>query len=581
MRAIRALAWAWALGVVWACAGAGPTPPAVTGGPALPATPPGRVPAEPAPIRAGRAAPPGTYGDLDVVHYDVVLGLPAPGGSVVDGVAALRVRPASEGLGEVVLDFTGLAVLEVAVEGMAVEALHRDGRLAVPLPPGTGPADTVSVRIAYRGTPDDGLILGRDARGRPAAFVDNWPNRTRFWLPSVDHPSDKATAALTVHAPEGWRVVANGLPTAQDGPAPPAPDGSPRRSWSWRTGVPVSTYNLVFGAARLEVVSLGVAACGRAPASPRADGCVEVSAWLYPEDTGQAGRSFRRAAEMVDFYSGLVGPYPFEKLAHVQASTRFGGMENASAIFYSDEALARGRDLEGTVAHETAHQWFGDSVTEADWPELWLSEGFATYFGHLFFEHAEGEADFRARLEKDRAQVLASTDVLRPVIDREENDLFALLNANNYPKAGWILHMLRGILGDEAFFRGVRSYYARFAGGTATTQDFRRAMEEASGAELGWFFRQWLEEPGYPVLSVVHRWDPAAGEVAVTVRQVQDGTWPTFRFPLEVELAPGQGVSRRHRLEVTGREETFRFQASGPLRSVVVDPDGWVLHGAG
>ena len=536
--------------------------------------------AEPAPIRAGRAAPPGTYGELDVVHYDAVLGLPTPGGTVVDGVATLRVRPAREGVSQAVLDFTGLAVLGAAVDGVAVEARYGEGRLAIPLPPGAGPADTFSIRVEYRGTPDDGLILGLDARGRPAAFVDNWPNRARFWLPSVDHPSDKATATLTVYAPEGWRVVSNGAPLVQGGEAPPAADGSPRRSWTWSTGVAVSTYNLVFGAARMEVVSLGTAACGRAPASARADGCVELSAWLYPEDTAQARVSFRRAPEMVDFYSELVGPYPFEKLAHVQAATRFGGMENASAIFYSDEALAGGEDMEGTVAHETAHQWFGDSVTEADWPELWLSEGFATYFGNLFFERAEGEADFRRRMEEDRSQVLASEDVRRPVIDREEEDLFALLNVNNYPKGGWVLHMLRGILGDDAFFRGIRSYYARFAGGTATTEDLRRAMEEASGTELGWFFRQWLEAPGYPVLSVTHRWEADVGEVAVTVRQEQDDMWPTFRLPVELELHCQDGTAERHHVELTGREETFRFQASGPVRGVVLDPDGWVLHGS-
>lgn len=568
----KALALAWALGL-GACASPGVVPAGEGGSGAAAVARP-----EPAPIRAGRASPPGTYGELDVVHYDVALRLPAPGGTVVEGVATLRVRPVSAGLRSAVLDFTGLAVLGVTVDGAPVEAAHGGGRLAVPLPPGVGPADTLSIGVEYRGTPDDGLILGLDARGRAAAFVDNWPNRARFWLPSVDHPSDKATASLTVLAPEGWRVVSNGIPIEADGPAPPAPGGSPRRSWSWRTEVPVSAYNLVFGAARMEVVPLGLAACGAAPASPRADGCVELSAWLYPEDTAQASRSFRRAVEMVDFYTELVGPYPFEKLAHVQAATRFGGMENASAIFYSDEALARGRDMEGTVAHETAHQWFGDSVTEVDWPELWLAEGFATYFGHLYFERAEGQADFRARLEEDRAQVLASRDVLRPVIDREEQDLFALLNVNNYPKAGWVLHMLRGIVGDDAFFRGVRSYYARHAGGTATTEDFRTAMEEVSGAELGWFFGQWLEEPGYPVLSVSHVWDASAGEVEVTVRQEQDAAWPTFRLPLELELLGGGAGGERHLVELTNREDTFRFKASGPLTGVVLDPDGWVLH---
>jgi aminopeptidase N len=398
----------------------------------------------------------------------------------------------------------------------------------------------------------------------------------------VDHPSDKATASLAVLAPKEWRVVSNGVAMAEGGPASPAADGTPRRTWRWRTDVALSTYNLVFGAARMEVVPLGTAACGRAPASPRPDGCVEVSAWLYPEDAAQARTSFRRAAEIVDFYTELVGPYPFEKLAHVQSSTRFGGMENASAIFYTGEALAAGENIEGTVAHETAHQWFGDSVTEADWPELWLSEGFATYFGHLFFEHAEGEADFRGRLEEDREQVLASKDVLRPVIDREEQDLFALLNVNNYPKGGWVLHMLRGIVGDEAFFRGIRAYYGAHALATATTEDLRRAMEEASGKELGWFFRQWLEEPGYPVLEASATRDGATGTVLLTVRQLQPADWPTFRLPMVVEVTGGGGDPVRQAIEITQRSQAFSIGGVGPGEvRTRLDPDGWVLFRQG
>ncbi len=555
-----------------AAACAGPTRPGTAG--------PTRTRAggeEPAPIQAGRAAPAGTYGDVDVIHYEAVVGLPGPGGVSVDGSATLTLRPTREGVRAAVLDLSGLAVLDVRVDGTQVEARHADGRLTVPLPAGAGPADTLTVLVDYAGTPDDGLILGNDVHGRAAAFVDNWPNRARFWLPSVDHPSDKATVTLTMHAQDGWRVVGNGVPLVSGEPGPPAPDGAPRVTWTWSTSVPISTYNMVFGGARFEILPLGLAACGAAPVSPRSDGCVEVSAWLYPEDTAQARTSFRRAAEMADFYTDLVGPYPFEKLAHVQAATRFGGMENASAIFYSERALASGRDIEGTVSHETAHQWFGDSVTEADWPELWLAEGFATYFGYLFFEHADGVADFRRRMEEDRRRVLASRDVVRPVIDRGERDLFALLNDNNYGKGAWVLHMLRGLVGDDAFFRGIRTWYRRSAGSISTTDDLRRALEEVSGQSLDWYFRQWLEEPGYPVLQVAHRWDASAGEIVLTARQLQDAAWPTFRVPLDVELRLDGGSVVRRRIELTEREQTFHLPATGPAREVVLDPDVRVL----
>jgi aminopeptidase N len=191
--------------------------------------------------------------------------------------------------------------------------------------------------------------------------------------------------------------------------------------------------------------------------------------------------------------------------------------------------------MEGTVAHETAHQWFGGHVTQVDWPELWLSEGFATYFGHLFFEHADGVDVFRARMEESRQSYLDSDLTGQAVIDRGETNLFEHLNANNYPKGGWILHMLRALVGDETFFAGIRHYYESFAGGNASSNDFRGAMEAVYGQDLDWFFDQWLERPGYPMLSIASEWDTATGEAVVTITQAQPDAWPAFRFPLEVE----------------------------------------------
>ena len=539
------------------------------------------VPPEPAPIPAGRASPPGTYGDIDVLHYDLQIGLPAPGGTSVRGAATLTLTPRRSGISTATLDFTGLAVIGVAVDGVSTEYTYEDGRLGIPLGEGATPADTFRVEIRYAGVPDDGLIFRRNVYGRPSVFADNWPNRARFWFPSVDDPSDKATVSFTVLAPAAWVVVANG---AEEGPptdAPPAEGGAPRRTWRWDMAEPVSPYNFVIGAAEMVTIPLGTAACGRAPASPREDGCVEVSAWLLREDTAQARASFRRASEMVDYYADLVGPFAFEKLAHVQSATRFGGMENATAIFYTEDGLASGRDMEGTVAHETAHQWFGDEVTEADWPELWLSEGFATYFGHLFFEHADGEAEFRRRMEESRRDYLSSGVTGQAVIDPNQQDLFALLNANNYPKGAWVLHMLRGILGDETFFDGIRHYYRRYGGRVATTEDFRQVMESESGRDLRWFFDQWLRKPGYPILNTDWAWDPAAGEVTVTVTQAQDPDWPVFHLPLQIAVDGGAGQAVRHDVDVVGRVQRFRFPAATEPMAVTVDPDDWVLKGDG
>lgn len=535
---------------------------------------------EPEPIQAGVAPAPGPYAPgVDVVHYEVEVALEAGSDRFV---AAVEIQVAVEGHQAVLpLDLTGLAISELTVDGRGVPYLYEAGVVRVPLA-GTAPGDTARVALAYGGTPDDGLILRENVHGAPAAFVDNWPNRTRFWLPTVDHPADKATVRYTVHAPASWEVIANGHLVAEPAPTPAEAlgEGGDRRTWIWEVGVPISTYNMVIGAAEMEIRTIGLAACGRAPVSRRDDGCVEVTTWVFPEDVGNAEPSFRRSAQMVDFFTDLVGDYPFEKLANVQSATRFGGMENASAIFYSEQGIASGRNIESTVSHEIAHQWFGDAVTEASWHHLWLSEGFATYFGALFFEAADGVADFRERMEGSRTSVVGSADVERPVIDPEETDIFALLNDNNYPKGGWVLHMLRGLLGDDVFFAGIRTYYERYLHQAVLTEEFQAVMEEVSRQDLDWFFTQWLYRPGYPVFAVEERWLPGeggAGQAEVVVRQVQSDAWPRFRVPLE--LCWGMAPERTCRRAVSGSgEDVLRFEFDArPQGNVVLDPDGWVL----
>jgi aminopeptidase N len=535
---------------------------------------------EPAPITAGVAPAPGPIAPgVDVQHYEVELALGA-GSDRIEARAELTVAVTGQ-QAVLPLDFTGLEITRLTVDGRTLPYTHTEGVVRIPLS-GSAPGDLLTVALDYRGVPDDGLLLRNNVHGDPVAFVDNWPNRTRFWLPSVDHPDDKATVRYTIHAPTAWTVIANGQRLS--GPAPTASDalgsGPDRRTWVWEVGVPISSYNMVIGAAQFEIRTVGLAACGRAPASRRDDGCVEVSTWMFPQDVQKAEPSFRRAAQMVDVFTEVIGDFPFEKLANVQSTTRFGGMENASAIFYSEQALASGRNMEETVSHEIAHQWFGDAVTEASWHHLWLSEGFATYFGDHFFEVADGRAAFSALMETSRQRVVTSDDVERPVIDPEETDLFALLNANNYPKGGWVLHMLRGLLGDEAFFAGIRTYYARHLHSAVLTEDFQAVMEEVSHRDLDWFFTQWLYRPGYPVFELEERWNAgegSAGVAEVTVRQVQKDAWPRFRVPLE--LCWGDGTDRQCRAAVAGSaSDTFRFQFdTRPTAPVALDPDGWVL----
>ena len=531
---------------------------------------------EPNPIQAGVAPSENDYqGDLNVLHYDVEIGL---GNSAdwIEGIVYLKCEVMKDDP-NMRLDFTGLSIQSLSVNGLLTKHIYEKGLIEQNLK-GFNFGDTVTIKIHYSGTPDDGLILGENVHGNRTAFVDNWPNRTRFWLPSIDYPADKATINYSIHAPVEWKVIANGYlkGNASKTPADAIGPKGDRMTWSWEVTVPISPYNMVIGAGDLEIRSVGLSACGEAPASQREDECIEVTYWVYPEDVDKAKPSFKRAAEMVDYFTKTVGPFPFEKLANVQSSTRFGGMENASAIFYSENAISQGRNIEGTVSHEIAHQWFGDAVTQADWHHLWLSEGFATYFGSLFFEYADGNQSFQKRMESSRKRVIKSEITNKPIIDVNEKDLFKLLNSNNYPKGGWVLHMLRGYLGNELFFKGIRKYYKKYKYKAVLTEEFQKMMEDVSVKQLDWFFDQWIYKPGFPKLSYEETWYSKSGTkgiLEVTILQTQKEEWPIFKIPSKVCW-----LDDCRAVEINQRKNSFKFNFDQkPIQLGVVDPDGWVL----
>jgi aminopeptidase N len=314
---------------------------------------------------------------------------------------------------------------------------------------------------------------------------------------------------------------------------------------------------------------------------------IEVTHWTFAEDSAAGAVAFSRSIEILAFYDSLFGPYPYEKLAHVQSATKFGGMENPGAIFYDQErigtALAAGEEeregLTSLVAHETVHQWFGDAVTEADWNHLWLSEGFAEYFDAVFFEfhggiHGSGSAEL-ARQMRLRASAVQQLEAPAPQAIYEPDvgpgEYERLLDAESYEKGAWVLHMLRRLIGDEAFFEGVRDYYATLRGGTAWTSDFARIMEDAAGRPLGWFFAQWVARSGMPVLSasVVER----SGGRSLRIEQRQSGE--PYRLAVEVELRAAGG-SERHTVDLDGPSVEVPLDIEGAVE-VVLDPDGWLL----
>ncbi len=222
--------------------------------------------------------------------------------------------------------------------------------------------------------------------------------------------------------------------------------------------------------------------------------CIPVYSWVYPEEKENGFYDYGFAKDILSYFIARVGPYAYRKLANVESKTRFGGEENASAIFYSERSIKGDRKVEALLVHEIAHQWFGNSGTEKDWQPIWLSEGFATYMTHLYLENKYGIDTLLKRMKVDREQVVAfSKKRNTAVVDTSVASYFMeLLNANSYQKGGWVLHMLRRRLNYDIFWKGIRKYYADFAGHNAATDDFRAAMETVSGQNLKQFFQQWL-----------------------------------------------------------------------------------------
>jgi aminopeptidase N len=504
---------------------------------------------------------------IDVLDYDITVELPDTGAFIRGDVTVTFRR--SPNVSRLVLDLVdALVVRSVEVGGHVVAATHTGNKVDIPL---DGTRDSLRVRVRYDGVVSDGLISRKDAQGRWTWFGDNWPNRARQWLPTVDHPSDKATVSWRVLTPAGRTVVANGLPVSTS-----ASPGSPRTTETrWRESRPIATYLMVIAAGPLERFDLPEANCHVGDARK----CVKQSVYVMPENIKWLPGVFTAAGPIVTLFETLVGPFPYEKLAHLQSSTRFGGMENASEIFYDGKLFDTHRMSEGLIAHETAHQWFGDAVTEREWAHLWLSEGFATYFAALWTKTSRGDAAYHAEMAAIRKQVLGSRVVAeRPVIDTAQTDYLKLLNANSYQKGGYILYMLHQQIGDSAFFGGLKSYYATYRNGNALSDDLRLELERSSHRSLKQYFDQWLRRPGVAEPAMGWNYDSSANTISVHV--VQKNANGAYELAVPVLITDAAGVTSRATVNVPAQADvtiTLPNRYASRPRSLVFDPDERLL----
>jgi aminopeptidase N len=454
---------------------------------------------------------------IDVQHYDFSLLLNDSNNNIHgEALVTLEYKANTD---ECTLDLAnktpngkGMTVLAVKENNTRIPFTHENDHLVLHTPGVPGQQHTYA--ITYEGIPVDGLIISNNKFGSRGFFGDNWPNRAHNWLPCVDHPSDKATLDFRITAPDHYTVVANGALQEE------TPLKNHLKLTHWRESQPLAPKIMVIGVADFAVNHPGDAMG------------VPVWNYVYKENEKQGFSDYAVALQILPFYITHIGPYPFEKEGNVQSKTRFGGLENASAIFYYENSVGS-PGIESLMAHEIAHQWFGDAATETQWKHLWLSEGFATYMTLCYLENKYGTDTLKTSLRQDRKKVIQYEKTrLTPVVDSSiKNDYMQLLNPNSYEKGGWVLHMLRRRIGDTLFWKGISTYYATFRNKNAATHDFVNVMEKTSGQNLDTFFHQWLDQPGHPHLAIAWKYDPDKKTVDIDFTLTGD-----YRFPLEYTI---------------------------------------------
>jgi aminopeptidase N len=503
---------------------------------------------------------------IDVLHYTFRIVL-SDANDEVGGETTVDLRFLQAGVTHFALDLTslkdgkGMTVARVTSRGATLPFRHSADRLAITLDSAPAPGESRQFTVKYRGVPGAGLHIAANKFGDRTFFSWNWPTFARQWLPTIDHPSDKATSEFLVTAPAKYQVVANGLLQEE------LDLGDGRRMTHWKQSVPIATWLNNIGVARFASRHFGTAAG------------VPLQTWVFPQDRDNGALTFEEPTrQAMEFFTSHIGPYPYEKLADVEVAGMGGGMEHASAIFFGERSVTA-RPAFGLVAHEIAHQWFGDSVTEKDWDDAWLSEGFATYFASLASEFYAGRDAFAGAMRRSRTDIF-NLEKRTPVVAVIHDNLSEIQNGRApvgivYQKGGWVLHMLRGVIGTEQFWAGIREYYRRFRDSNASSEDLKRVMEETSGADLGWFFEQWLYRAGSPVVKGEWTYNSTAGRVEIDLRQTQSGA--PYRLPLEIAVTVAGASPVVQRVECTAKSQKFEIATDKEPSSVELDPNVWVL----
>ena len=509
--------------------------------------------------------------NIDIKHYVFKLSL-SDADNEITGTTLVTVNFKEAGIQNFRLDFInktsvrkdkGMVVDAVSVNNTAVDYTHGNDELIISLPAPSTKNQTLTFTIQYHGIPYDGLRIGATKLGDRSFFNENWPNRGRHWLPIVDHPYDKATSEFIVKAPSHYKVVSNGLLMEE------SELGNSNRLTHWKQSVPVSSWLFVLGVADFAVKYVDEFR-GKS-----------IQTWVYAKNREAGFYDFDEPTKKVlEFYSNYVGPYAYEKLANIQTPSVNGGMETSSAIFYGEDLVTGKRDerTRNVVIHEIAHQWFGNAITETTWDDAWLSEGFATFFTLLFIENEYGKEEYTKGIIKARKSVY-DMSVKMPdfsIVSNRTAEKEDVTSGITYQKGAWVIHMLRNLMGEKNFKKGIQNYYAKYFNANTTTSEFRAEMEKVSGKDLKLFFKQWLYQPINPTINASWKYDANTKKLNVQLQQAQKYL---YNVPVEIGFyKKGASTPTILTMNLKEKDQLFSFPLATAPEKLELDPRALLLN---
>jgi aminopeptidase N len=488
-------------------------------------------------------------------------------GEVAETVSALR-----DNLAQLSFDSTGLDISAVTVDGATAPFTVTSDHLIVSLAHPAARGDRHIVLIRYSGQPKRGLFFILPDKDYPQQPAEIWTQGeaedTHAYIPIYDYPNDRTTSEMLLTVPASWTTVSNGqlLSVQRD------PGGT--ETWDWKQSQPLSTY--LISAIAGDFIEHDDTWHG-----------VRLRYLVPRGDEADIQPTFVRTKAMLDLFTGKLGvPYPWPQYAQTSVDDfTEGGMENTSAATLStsdlvDPLLAPEYRLGADIvnSHELSHQWFGDLVTCKDWANLWLNEGFATFFENFWLEHKNGADAAAYEYWQDQNRWFREKRLFGvPILTRDFTDS-TQYDGNTYQKAGWVLKMLREKLGDDRFFAALRHYLEVNRGQNVVTADLQRAIEQSTSINVDRFFHQWIYRAGAPEFDVTYSYDSSAREVKLDVKQTQrlEGFVELFDVPIDIEIDTPAG-RKTYPVEIDKSEQTFTFPSDAAPLMVLFDPGDKIL----